>query len=439
VLPRASHGGGRLPRREALALAAATLGLALAGCASARPTRSSGVVTLYFQGSGPLDLRPDLLEAFEADHPGIRVVATPPPAGAQLDQALLAAFVSGSGPDVFWSAAPWVYASGPWLADLSPFVAAARFDLRVFPSHQLEATRWAGGLHGLPRTTNPAAYAARTDVFAAAGVALPEPGYTAQDLADLWKRLTVPGRRAGGALEWSPTSTFYLRGWGAHLVDPRDNRRCALATPAAIACGTWMWERFWLDGSARGLQGQDGWAAFGNGSLAMAVVTASSLPAAAALYAGFSWRLVPFPRWPAGPATSTDSEFYGIRATTAHPREAWELLVFVTSPTWQRAAIQAGLVPPSRVALWPDYVRVLSARIPALAEQPTHVLLDAVTADAAYPPETFAYQQAAVPVLQAYWQRIFGPGHTLTVARGFPACAAAVDRAEAAAAAKARV
>lgn len=427
--------GPRACRRDALRLAAgATATLWLTACGAAGPTGARGEITLHFQGAGPTDLNPTLLAEFEARHPGVRVAATLPPAPATRDQQLISAFVAGSGPDVFWSAAPWAFARGPWLLDLSRLVQDSGFELSAFPASQLLAYRRQGGLYGLPRTCNPSVFVARTDIWASAGIPLPTGHYTAAELAATWARFTERGRRAGGELDWSPTSTYYLRGFGAHLVDPTDDLRCVVGSPAAQACGTWIWQRFWRDGSARGTQGQNGWAAFGQGSLGMALVSAAALPGATQVYANFPWRLVPFPRWPAGNATSTTSEFYGIHAGTAHRTAAWALLQFVVSAPWQRASITAGLIPPARLQLWPHFLTALGQRVPALQNQPLPLLAAGVVGGWAYPPETFRYQDAALPILTGYWTRVFGTARGLPVVQGLPAAAAAVDTAEARAA-----
>lgn len=416
----------------ALRLAAsATAAAALPACGTAGsgPRSAGGAVTLFFQGAAEPALHAEMLPRFEAAHRGLRVVAGLPPSSGR-DAALLTALVAGAGPDVFWSDAPWLYLGRQLLLDLRPLVVRDHFDLGVFCSGQLLATTYRGGLFGLPRTTNPSAFAARTDVWSAAGVPLPEGAYTADELAAAWKALSVRGRRAGGELDWTPTATFYLRGWGAHLVDPADDLRCALNTPAAVACGQWMNARFWRDGSARGPLGQNGWAAFGKGSLGMVVLNAQALPTLAGQYVNLAWRLVAFPRWPAGPATATTSEFYGIRAGTAATEAAWLLLQFVTSAAWQRAAISLGLVCPARRALWPDYLAALRQALPSLRQQPLEVFQQAVDGGWTYPPEAFRFQPDALTVLDRYWAAIFGPARSLTVARGFAEAARAVTALE---------
>jgi multiple sugar transport system substrate-binding protein len=422
-----------LTRRALLRAAAAGVGLwGLAGCGQTRP-EGAGSVVLHLLAAGDPAFFSQMLPRFEASHPGVRVQWSL--AGPEGRQGLVAALLSGSGPDVFWDADPSFYLGTPLVLDLAPLVQADGYPLDDFGETVLAAFRFRGGLYMLPRSLSPAVYAVRPDVLAAAGAELPGPDWSHADLVRIWRTVAQGGKAVGGQLVWSPTSTFYLQGWGAHLVDPADPERlrCALDTPAALACAQWMWDRFWQDGSAQGLQGQSPAADFFSGTLAMQVVTAAGLPAFAARASRVSWQLLPFPRWPAGPATSADTDFYAVAAATRHPRAAWQLLQFLVGPEGQQAAVRTGLQPPSRKSLWPAYLQAVAAAVPPLARQPLTVLAEAVQQGYARPPERFRYQQQALAILQVYWQQIFGPARVLAVQPGLRQATAEVDAAERAA------
>lgn len=422
---------GRATRRAFLRAAAAVSGWTALATACGGRAAGSGPVVLNLQAPYDGQLFGEMMPRFEAAHPGLRVdVGVSPAPGSA---SLAAALVAGSGPDVFWDNDPARYLGTPLLLDLSPFVASGAYDLGDFGSAVLGAFRYGGGLYMLPRSVSASAYAVRTDIWSAAGIAVPTAPYTADDLAGVWRRLSTAGRVIAGQLAWSPSSTFYLNGWGAHEVEPGTPTRCALGSAAAIACGQWMWDRFWVDNDAQGQQGQYPQANFAAGTLGMQAVSCAGLPAFAAAAAGVPWKLIPFPVWPSGSATAAETDFFAISAATAHPEAAWTLLTFVTSAAWQQAAIGTLLVPPARKSLWPQYVQEAPRILPALRGQDLTVFAQPVQDDWAFPPEEFRYQAPAAPILASYWQHIFGPGSTLTVKEGFTAAAAAVDRAEAAA------
>ena len=421
----------RLSRRAALA-AAAWVGTSLLSSCGGRP-QAGGPVVLALQAPYDAALLGRMIPQFQAAHPGIRVnVGISPAPGSP---GLAAALLTGSGPDVFWDIDPSRYLGGPLLVDLLPLARASGFALTDFGSAILAAYRFGSGLFMLPRTVSPSAYAARTDLWNAAGLSLPQAPYTAAELASQWARLSVGARVIGGQLAWSPSATFYLNGWGAHLVDPQDATQCALGSAAAAACGQWMYQRFWADNSAQGLQGQFPSASFVQGTLAMQVVSCAGLPAFAAGAEAVPWTLVPFPDWPQGPSTAAQTDFYAISAASPHIEAAWLLLSFISSPSWQQAAIASRLLPPSRQSLWNQYIQAIPATLPLRRGLPLGVYAQPVQQDWARPPEQFRYQAPAARLLSTYWQSMFGPGPTLSVHGGFPQAAAAVDAAEQAAAA----
>jgi len=418
-------------RRAALRAAGGLLLAPAVLSACGRPAQG-GPIVLQLQTPDDGQLLAQMIPAFEAAEPGIRVnVSISGEPGAP---SLAAALLSNTGPDVFWDNDPSRYLGTPLVADLLPLATASGFDLAAFGSAVLAAYRLNGGLYMLPRSVSPSIYAARVDLWAAAGIALPAPPYTADELAARWVRLsTDDGRVIGGQLAWSPTATYYLNGWGGHLVDPTNRSLCALGAPAALACGQWMWDRFWSQPCAQGLQGQYAQASFTAGTLAMQVVPCAGLPAFAASATGVPWRLVAFPTWPAGNATSADADFYALSAASAHPEAAWRLLTFISSDAWQQAAISSLLLCPSRIGLWDQYVQAIPRILPALRGQPLDLYAQPVQQDWALPTEQFRVQPPTVAPLNTYWQHIFGPQGSLSVAAGFPAAAAAVDALERAA------
>ncbi len=422
--------GTALTRRKALAATAAVLaaGSLTTGCGGARPG-TDGTITLHLQGT-PQDqpLYARLLPDFTARHRGVRVqvstAATAKPAVP------VAGVVAGAGPDVLWGNDPVPYLAQPLLADLTPWIGRGGYDLQAFGANVLAAFRRGGSLFMLPRSLSPQAYAVRLDRLTAAHLQPPAAGTTAAEFSTMWARLSSGGR-VGGALDWRPTSSFYLRGWGAHLVDPGNPRRCALGTAAAIACGRWMWDQFWSCGCAQGPFGPNRTARFATGGLAMRLVSAAGIVGFAAAHQPIRWRLTPFPRWPAGPATGALVDFYGMSAATPHPHAAWALLTYITSAGWQQAAIHAARVPPARRSLWGAFATRIAQAAPPLAHQPLSAFSAPVEADVAYPQETFADQAPATAVLTPLWAEMFGPNAKLSVRQGFPLAATRIDAAEA--------
>ncbi len=415
---------GLATRRQVLAAAAAALASAagLGACGPAGP-KGSGVTPLFLEGTGDQALFQQMIPAFEADHRGIRVRWGLLQPGQEGD--VNASILAGMGPDVLWASDPGPYVRADLILPLDGWVESQHYDLSDFPPRLLSWLRRQGQLWGLPRRCSTGALLVNNDLLMSAHVSPPDPGYTATDLANLWSRLTGGGQ-IGGQLPWDPSETFLLNGWGAHLVDPANPRHCVLDSTPGIACGRWMRDRLLRDRSVQGLQGQQADASFTQGTLAMEVVSAEGILAAASAAMSIPWSLLPFPRWPAGPATFAHSDCYVVSRGTKHPDAAWTLLTWVSSANWQRAAMQSAPVPPARLSLWSEYLDVLARAAPPLASRNLQVFSQPVTQGWAMPQEVFWDQTAAAPVLNTYWQRIFATG-ALGVAKGLAQAASAVD------------
>lgn len=414
----------QMTRRGLLRVSAAVAAGAWLSACGGTPRHAGGITELTFVSGDPMTVVPSLIADFEASHPTIRVSYAPSQPSGTVNT--VAAIVGHGAADVFWDDNPSPYLQDELCVDLSTYIDSA--SLAAFSSPQLQAFRRGSGLYMLPQSNAPSAFLARTDVFSSVGIAVPTVSWTYNDLADIWQSLTTPGTRVGGQLIWSPTSTFYLTGWGASLVSPTNPLECTLGSAAAIACGQWMWDRFWKDQSAAGLQGQASWADITKGSLVMEVITSAQISFAAKHYS-FDWTLVPFPMWPQGSATLTTTPFYAIPVSCTQRDAAWELLQFVTSVSWEQATLAQG-VSPARTSLWPSFLATLRKDIPSIASVPLEVFSTPVEDGWALPPETFTFQQAALDILNPAWTNIFGPNHTTTVPKGFAKAATAVDTAE---------
>lgn len=419
-----------ISRRSLLGSAAAlAAGAALAACGLTRPG-GGRPLTLTLAGTGQRSLFTHMIPRFEAAHPGIRVQwgLTSGGQAATLRDQILAAV----GPDVFWLEDPGPYLLGGLLRPLDDLIRASAYHLADFPDAALGTMRQGGHLYGLPRSAATGAYMVNVELVNAAGLPRPEDGYAAADMAALWNRMTGNGV-VGGQLAWSPEASFYLNGWGGHLVDPGDATRCALDSAPDLACGRWMFTQLRESGCAQGLQGQQPAADFPQGTLGMQVVSARGALAAAGRAVNLPWRFLPFPVWPAGRATFIQTDAYALSAVSPHTEAAWALLQFVSSPAWQAQAIATDFVPPPRLSLWPTFIRTLEATAPPLAGRGLDVFVQPLRAGWAKPQERFANNPAAEAALAPFWPEIFGPTGQLPVGRGFAQAVAAVTRSQAAA------
>ena len=153
------------------------LALLLAVAACGREAAGPGV-TLVFKHSrilGPADPLPELLRAFEAAHPGIRVKSEALPWSTDEQHQFYVVNLDGGGAafDVMMLDVIWVpeFARAGWLLDLTPFVPAAELGAH-FPS-AVEAATYRGRLRAIPWIMNVGLLYYRAVLLARYGLAPP--------------------------------------------------------------------------------------------------------------------------------------------------------------------------------------------------------------------------------------------------------------------------
>jgi ABC-type glycerol-3-phosphate transport system substrate-binding protein len=382
--------GGGLTRRAALRGAAwAVVAGAAAGWptdAWARPTRASGVVTVTWApwhggfafGKNLVDLFEVAIQPFLATHRGIRVKFSP---NCCDGTALVTAVLAGTAPDLSSQYNWGVIHAAKAALDLSPYIKQYNLDLRVFSQGRIAHWSTPQGVFGLPSYTNVYGMIVNTTALTELNVPIPPKDWTYEQAAATFRaatRKTSRGVVSGGAVACHHSgvlmpASFYLAGFGASYVDPRDPARCVADTPEAIAAAEWVFSQLidqvatnisscWPKHMAAGQTVIDGF-----GLCAMAQI-ASQLR-------GFAWDFWPMPSFPKGRFTSAGPDSYVIAATSKHPDAAWELLYwFVTDPTWQRWQMRALLGAPAVESLWPEYYEVLATAAPHLRDKDLSVL-----------------------------------------------------------------
>ncbi len=309
------------------------------------------------------DLHFQLARAFEESHPNIRVaVALYPSRG--FGTRIATAIAAGEGPDIWYHYYSPDIAEEGFLEDLTPYIEASDInpDEDWFPIGQIRAF-YDGSYYGVPRDSSAAVIAYNMDLFDAAGVEYPQPGWTVQDylekaiaLTDVENDIYGVGAIAGGegCLLWSPFS-FNL---GTDLVSPDGTQVVGyLDTPEAANAF-----RFCLEmvtehqvTAPPGLQDQFGELVFLSGKVAMQVISNWEL-AALEEQADFNWGVVEPPRFSEDSESIawTDAYVYYMWSGSNHKEAAWEFLEWLAGPEAQRMQAEAGIWAPNGPQVWQE-------------------------------------------------------------------------------------
>lgn len=322
-----------------------------------------------------------LLQAFHRAHPGIQVALLHIP--EQYFQKLHLLLAAGLAPDVMMinNLQLPVYAAH---GQLQPFPALAangppdnnaqsRPSPDFFPQ-ALAALTYQGQLYALPRDVSVVVMYLNLDLLAQADLPLPAWDWDWATCLRYAQALTQPQaqpRRFGLSFQESPP-LFWLPYYFSANPTRRDGRvpfRQGQAQPDASEVAALQTLAHWrLVHGVSPLPQHSGTATMTDWFLKQRVAMLLNgrwvLPVLRDK-ARFRWAVRPFPRGPAGSRVGVDATGYAMAAGTKWPREARQLLAFLTSPAAMAEATASGLIVPARrsVALGPVFQRSEGAQV----------------------------------------------------------------------------
>ncbi|MDE2748382.1 MAG: sugar ABC transporter substrate-binding protein [Chloroflexota bacterium] len=303
-----------------------------------------------------------VVEAFEAEHPNIKVDVTIMAESAYGDLMNTTIGAGEGAPDIayFWET-PWL----PHTLDITDRLEADP-DLSRDDYFEEYFNNWAvynGRVVGLPFTVGANFVMYNKDVFDEAGVDYPTADWTPWEYIEIATALTDPDkRRWGGDRPRGPFRAIW-RNIGATKPYSDDSATVEgyINGPDAVAAYTWLWDL--VDSGATptpadievlGTEGTGPVDLFIAGRLGMATLNNGHMITAA--NAGVNFGVVPEPHVP-------DNERFvhawalraSIWAGTEHPDEAYEFLSFWAGPEGQRINMEIGALMPSLPAVLEDY------------------------------------------------------------------------------------
>ncbi len=303
-----------------------------------------------------------VVEAFEAEHPNIKIDVTIMAESAYGDLMNTTIGAGEGAPDVayFWET-PWL----PHTLDITDRLEADP-DLSRDDYFEEYFNNWAvynGRVVGLPFTVGANFVMYNRDVFDEAGVDYPTADWTPWDYIEIAKALTDPDkRRWGGDRPRGPFRAIW-RNIGA--TKPYDDDSTTVEGyingPDAVAAYTWLWDL--VDSGATptpadievlGTEGTGPVDLFIAGRLAMATLNNGHM--ITARDAGVNFGVVPEPHVP---GNERFVHAWALRASiwanTEHPDEAYEFLSFWAGPEGQRINMEIGALMPSLPAVLEEY------------------------------------------------------------------------------------
>ncbi len=348
----------KLTRRAFLAGSLAAAGLAaLAACAPKQPTEApkkaeataapkkeeatpapKEPVTIVFhdRAGAHCDWHKSRLDLFHQTYPGVKLQIDEIPGDHIAKQYALAA--SGTIGDVVWC-----YNNGTVEAvrkgvprPLNDIIEARNFDTSVYWKEMLACFTVEGKLYGIPNHghygTN--VYYYNEDLFKAAGVPLPNPDWTVDDLVNAAKKITkapeVWGVRTNGAGgEHVPQ---YLRTFGGNVMNA-EGTKCLLDSEGSKAAIKWLYDLKYthkVDPCICADQTRDNFVA---GKVGMYNWTPGYVAEFSRIKEWtFKWGCMIAPKGPNGErGTQSSGAAFCVTKASKHPNEAFNVLEFYCS------------------------------------------------------------------------------------------------------------
>ena len=302
-------------------------------------------------------------DGFEASQSGITVDLIEIAERDELITRLSTSIGGGSPPDLFllnYRYYGQFQAKGA-IEPLDPYLLSSRaFSEQDFYPEAMEAFRDDGGQTCMPQNVSSLVVYYNQDLFEAAGVRLPRPGWSWFDMVEAATKLTqdtdgdgvVDTYGLGVDPEIIRVAPFIWSNAGTLVDDEDDPGRFAISTPQAAQA-----MQAFIDLRAEAgvtptdeeAESEDFESRFLAGSLAMVMESRKVVPAFRTIE-DFEWNVAPLPVHQV-PATVLHSDAYCMTAGAAHKDQAWRFLEFALGPQGQEIAAKTGRTVPSLMSV----------------------------------------------------------------------------------------
>lgn len=351
----------------ALLVAWAFVDVAVRVATGAPPADTIQLRILFWGDNRERQIVLDLVDAFEAENPGIDVL---PIHATDYDAKLLTMLASGDPPDAFYvpyermlgrlvedgqliDLGPYIEQeggeAGPWFSDFYPeLVDAFRWNT------QLQQTG-SGPVYGLPKDFTTTVKYVNVDLFEAAGVPLPHGGWTWDEYTDAVRKIDALNQtgsyedelHGGVMLTWSWVLRNHVWTFGGdYFGEGFDD--VTMDEPPAVEAMDFIVERR-KEGSvysATGIaQSEDELFRLGRVGI-IGPLGRWRVPTYREV--DFRWDVVPLPTKPGvDPATAIATVSWSMSSKSEHPDKTWDLIKFLCAEPGQRLTAELGLAIPA--------------------------------------------------------------------------------------------
>ncbi|GAA4617778.1 sugar ABC transporter substrate-binding protein [Saccharopolyspora hordei] len=268
---------------------------------------------------------------------------------AELDQQLGQAFAGGTPPDLFYLA-PGAFERFAGNGSLHPYGDGLRNAGALYPNLKETFTR-DGKLYCAPKDFSTLALLIDTDSWREAGLTDADIPRDWNQLAQVAQRLTTPERKGLVLDDSADRVGAFMKQAGGWHVDEKGMP--TIDSPQNLEALRYLQSLLRSGSTAFSSSVDAGWAgeALGKGTAAMVIEGNWASGGLAADYPDRRWRSVELPAGPAGKATLSFTNCWGIPMRTAHRQQAQDLVDFLVERAQQeQVAREVGVTPANQEA-----------------------------------------------------------------------------------------
>jgi multiple sugar transport system substrate-binding protein len=367
-----------------------------------------------------------LFQHFNEKHPNIEIELSPRTCDSDdcLRENLITQMAAGTAPDVYqlccWTSTSFVQ-NGQAL-NLQPYIDrdATEVNMKDFSSKQFGAWTLDGNIYALPYYTGTFCIGYNKEMFDEVGVSYP-PDKWGDFTFDQYQQMCQKFVKRDDPKRWGTSNDghganwltqMWLRGWGIHMVNPKDNTECLLCDPKAQECleviRKAINDTHWFAQGAE-TAGQDVYTLFLGRHLAMMEFGSWAL-AGGAESCTFKWAIAPMWKGPGGSTSHQSVDGDLAWSKSPHRDEAWEFTKELCSPTFETLLVKVAkyALQPSRRSVLPIYVSEMKKRYPVLEPMNLQLFADVIDKDLGEQEEMFKKDLASkTQILQPAFDQVF--------------------------------
>jgi multiple sugar transport system substrate-binding protein len=292
---------------------------------------------------------------FEEQNPDIRIQIEGIPGSQEYVSKVLLSHVARTAPDVITldASSSAVFIDNAVVRDLAPYAAAdAEFSWDDYHPNVVDIARRGEAIYAVPMDFTPMVVYYNMDLFDAAGVPYPKPGWTTAEFLETAKRLTTKDRFGFKFINWMPGWVMWLwnRGGQDVLRQKPDGSYTAVGvfdSPENIATVIWLRDLIKVHKVAPSLSmtASTGVDPFANGSCAMEISGHWAMVGYASAQKLKLERIgvAPLPSDMPKSHTVMYESGLAIGKHCKHPEAAWKFIRFMTSESAQRRYHSQGI------------------------------------------------------------------------------------------------